>query len=453
MLPEAFLERMKSLLGDEYDAFLATFDKPNVRGARINTLKIDPEDYVKAGRLELSPIPYADDCYQLTGDDIAVGKLPEHHGGVIYMQDPGAMAALSAVEINEGDYVLDLCSAPGGKSGQAAAKIGDSGFILSNEFVPKRAKITVGNIERLGIRNAIVTSLDTREFKKMFDSFFDIVIADVPCSGEGMFRKNEEAINEWSTEAVLNCAERGRGILENAATLVKDGGHIVYSTCTYSVEENEGTVYEFLNNHSDYELVKPREELISSTRGGISVGGMDMTNARRFYPHVSDGEGQFVAVLRRSCGAPKNTVLYKGQEKPLTKDEEKLIRAFLDENLENAPKVSPKRVGENVVLISHGVAIPPFSVFSAGVLLGEVKKGLILPSHQFFSAYGRFFKRKIELSENEELLKKYLDGEEIDALGCQNGYAVVTFMGAAIGGVKVSAGRAKNHYPKGLRNK
>ena len=453
MLPEAFLKRMKSLLGDEYEAFLATFDKPNVRGARINTLKINPEDYIRSGRLELAAIPYADNCYHLTGDDIAVGKLPDHHAGVIYMQDPGAMAALSAIEIKEGDYVLDLCSAPGGKSGQAAAKIGDSGFILSNEFVPKRAKITVGNIERLGIRNAIVTSLDTREFKKMFNSFFDVVIADVPCSGEGMFRKNEEAINEWSTEAVLNCAERGRGILENAATLVKDGGHIVYSTCTYSVEENEEAVYEFLNDHPDYELVKPREELISSTRGGIEICGTDMSYARRFYPHVSDGEGQFVAVLRRRCDTPKHTVLYKGQEKPISKDEEKLIKAFLDENLENAPNITPKRVGENVVLISHGVAIPPFSVFSAGVLLGEVKKGLILPSHQFFSAYGKYFKRKIELSENEELLYKYLDGEEIDAMGCENGYAVITFMGAAVGGVKVSAGRAKNHYPKGLRNK
>ena len=453
MLPQAFLKRMKRLLSDEYDAFLATYEKPSVRGARVNTLKINPDDYIMAKRLELTSIPYADDCYKLDEDDVLVGRLPEHHAGIIYMQDPGAMAALSAIEIHEGDYVLDLCAAPGGKTGQAAAKISDSGFILSNEFVPKRAKITVGNIERLGIRNAVVTSLDTREFKKMFDTFFDVVIADVPCSGEGMFRKNEEAINEWSEEAVLNCAERGREILENAATLVKDGGHIVYSTCTYSVEENEGAVYDFLASHPDYQLVKPREELIKSTHNGVEYNGMDMCFARRFYPHVSEGEGQFVALLQRKCPPKRQTVLYKGQEKTLSKDEERTIRAFLDENLENAPDISLKRVGENVVLISHGVPIPPFSVFLAGVLLGEIRKGFILPSHQFFSAYGKYFKRKIELSENEDLLYKYLDGEEIDANGCQNGYAVITFMGAPVGGVKVSAGRAKNHYPKGLRNK
>ena len=453
MLPQAFKERMMQLLGDEYDAFIATYDDQDVRGARINTLKINPSDYLDTKRLELEPIPYAHDCYMLISDDVAVGRLPEHHAGIIYMQDPGAMAALGALDIPVGAKVLDLCAAPGGKSGQAAAKIGDTGLLISNEYVPKRAKITVGNLERLGVRNAIVTSLDTKEFKKMYNTFFDVVIADVPCSGEGMFRKNEEAISEWSEDAVALCRERGCGILDNAATLVKDGGYIIYSTCTYSVEENEGAVYGFLENHPDYELVKTRDELIKHTRGGISINNKDMSFARRFYPHVCAGEGQFVAVLKRHCENAKQTILYKGQEKPLSKDDERLVRAFLSEALESIPDIKPCRVGENVVLISHGVPIPPFSVFSAGVLLGELRKGIVSPSHQFFSAYGKYFKRKIELFGNKDLLEKYLSGEEIDARGCENGYAVITFLGAAVGGVKVSAGRAKNHYPKGLRNK
>ena len=453
MLPEAFLERMKKLLGDEYEAFLKTYDEPNVRGTRINALKISAKDYTEANRLELEKIPYADDCYRLMNDDITVGKLPEHHAGIIYMQDPGAMAALSAVNIPQGAYVLDLCAAPGGKSGQAAAKIADSGFILSNEYVPKRAKIIVGNFERLGIKNAIVTNLDTKEFKKLYDSFFDIVIADVPCSGEGMFRKNEQAILEWSESTVALCRDRGCEILENAATLVKNGGYIVYSTCTFSIEENEAVVCEFLENHPDYALVKPMDELTTHTRPGININGRDMSFTRRFYPHVSEGEGQFVAVLQRRCETPKQTILYKGQEKPLSKAEEKLIRAFLSEVLEVLPDIKIRKVGENIVLISHGVPIPPFSVFSAGVLLGEVKKGIVQPSHQFFSSYGKYFKHKIELSNNEALLEKYLSGEEIDAPECENGYAVITFLGAAVGGVKVSAKKAKNHYPKGLRSK
>ena len=239
MLPEKFKERMRRLLGDEYDRFeTALTEGEAVRGVRINRLKTDADGFFAHSALKVRKTEYAPDGYVLT-ENIAVGMLPEHHSGMIYMQDPGAMASLSSVDIPRGAYVIDLCAAPGGKSGQAAAMIGEDGFLFANEYVPKRAKITVSNFERLGIKNAMVSSLDTAELKKMFRDYFDFVIADVPCSGEGMFRKSEEALTEWSEENVLNCAERQRAILENAATLVKCGGHIIYSTCTYSPEENE----------------------------------------------------------------------------------------------------------------------------------------------------------------------------------------------------------------------
>lgn len=451
MLPKAFESRMKKLLGDEYDAFIESFDSPDVRGMRVNTLKAKCTIVDELG-ISNKKISYAPDGY-VVGEEIEIGKSALHHSGAVYMQDPGAMAPVCAVEITEGMKVIDLCSAPGGKSGQAAARIGEGGFILSNEYVPKRAKITVSNFERLGIKCGIVTNLDTKELARMFSSYFDAVIADVPCSGEGMFRKNSEAITEWSEENVRICAERGREILENAYDLPCEGGVIIYSTCTWSTEENEEVIEDFLKKHPDYELIPPKESIISATADGINVGERDMSAARRFYPHKSEGEGQFLAILKRIHSDKKPTILYKGQEKPLDRKELDTVRAFLKEA---APDIDPalcRKVGENIVLISHGVPIPPKNVFSSGVLLGEISKGILTPSHQFFSAWGDKFSSRIDLDDEDVRLQKYLRGEEIENLeGIARGWCVIAYRGAVIGGGKAVGDRIKNHYPKGLRN-
>lgn len=455
MLPEKFKERMQRLLGDGYPDFIRALTEDDaIRGARINRLKTTPEKLLNHTELKLKKTEYAPDGYILT-EDTPVGALPEHHAGMIYMQDPGAMASLSSVDIPNGAYVLDMCAAPGGKSGQAAAMIGDDGFLFANEYVPKRAKITVSNFERLGIRRAMVSSLDTGELKRMFRDFFDFVIADVPCSGEGMFRKSEEAIADWSEENVNNCAVRQSEILENASTLVKGGGYIIYSTCTYSTEENEGVVLDFLKKHPEFSLCKVKNELINATRGGICDEEDKAVLMRRFYPHISAGEGQFVALLKRAPNdgnSPK--ILYKDASKPLTKDESATVAEFFKRYLIKNPDSTPKKVGENIVLIPHGLPVPPYSVFSAGVLLGEIKKGILTPAHQFFSAYGELFKEKIELSDDKTRLDAYLCGEEIAVPEAKStGWCTVCYGSAALGGGKISSGRMKNHYPKGLRNK
>lgn len=455
MLPDKFEERMKSLLGGEWESFAAAMGEDAVRGVRINRIKTDPALY-KEGRDErLKPISYYSDGFYFCSSE-AVGILPEHHAGIFYMQDPGAMASLAAIDIPEGARVLDMCAAPGGKSGQAAAAIGDKGFLLSNEFVPKRAKITVSNFERLGIKNAFVTSLDTAEFKKMYSAFFDFVIADVPCSGEGMFRKNDIAISEWSEENVIRCAKRQRQIIENAAPVVASGGYIIYSTCTFSTEENERVVLDFLHAHPDFELVPVKDELKAVTADGISIDGDTdgiLHNCRRFYPHVSKGEGQFVALLKRKNSDDMPRILYKSRVREPDKSEKSIIESFLNDTLESPIEAKPYKVGENIVLISHGVPVPENSVFSAGVLLGEIKKGILTPHHQFFSAYGSHFKRKLELFGNDEQVRKYLHGEEIDGNGVPSGWCAVTYLGAPLGGGKAVGDRIKNHYPKGLRNK
>ena len=448
MLPERFKERMKDMLGDEYPAFEAALAEPNVRAIRVNESKISVADFLSATGLSLSPISYAEDGF-IPDNVEGIGKSAEHHSGMFYVQDPGAMATVKALDIKKGWCVLDACSAPGGKASQLAAAIGDEGFILANEYVPKRAKIIVSNFERLGIKNAIVTSLDTAKIKEMFASYFDLVLCDAPCSGEGMFRKYDEALTEWSEENVRLCAERQTEIMNNLASVVKAGGYLLYSTCTYSKEENEGVVSEFLKAHPEFTLCPVKEELKAATADGLD----GLKEARRFYPHLTKGEGQFIALMQKSENSgDMPTILYKEKVILPTKDELAVTSKFLSDNLEAKPCGRLIKWGEYVVLIPHDLPIPPYSVFMPGIILGEIKKGNFFPHHQLFSAYGGNFKRQVNLTKEDPRTEKYLRGEEIDANSDLNGWCAVTYEGVALGGGKISGGRVKNHYPKGLRN-
>ena len=453
MINEAFFERMKSLLGEGYAEFESALAEPPVRGVRENPIKCRTS--LAESALPLSPLSYYEGGYALT-EEIAIGKTPEHHSGMIYVQDPGAMSTLSAVDIPKGAFVLDTCAAPGGKASQLSAAVGEEGFVIANEYVPKRAKIIVGNFERLGIGNAMITSLDTAELAKHFDGAFDLVLCDAPCSGEGMFRKSQNALDDWSPENVRACAERQGTILDNIAGLTRPGGYLLYSTCTYSLEENEMTVDRFIEKHPEYSLVPVKEKLRAVTADGITFEGAkcdSLALCRRFYPHVSRGEGQFIALLKRSEKAPKmQSIVYKDASKSITKDERRVIDAFFGESLETTPVGRVVKHGENIVLISHGCPLLPRSVFMYGTLLGEVAKGNFKPSHHFFSVYGGLFKQKIELSGDSDKLSAYLRGEEINVDPTYRGWCAVTYMDAVIGGGKASGGTLKNHYPKGLRD-
>ena len=250
-------------------------------------------------------IPFYDGGYYFDGDGI--GSSPLHHAGGIYIQDPSAMASIASLGDRTFENVFDTCASPGGKSLGAYLKMNGKGVLVSNEYVPSRCKTLVGNVERFGIKNAIVTSFDMtqrNELCDIYEGFFDLVICDAPCSGEGMFRKYpEEAIGEWSVENVLLCAERQKNILDNAATFVKGGGFLLYSTCTFSLEENEMQADSFLTRHPEFELIPLYDKVIGETAHGIIFDGCvhrSVEHTRRFYPHLSDGEGQFIALFRKS---------------------------------------------------------------------------------------------------------------------------------------------------------
>ena len=445
-LPEAFARRMQDLLGEEYAAYEASFDAPAIRAFRVNTEKIAPEDFEAISPFGRERIPYVPTGYYLDYDK--VGNHPYHHAGMIYVQDPGAMAPAECVAVEEDWRVLDLCAAPGGKSSQLRNKLGPRGVLVSNEIIASRCRILTGNVERLGFRNTVTTCMAPAKLCKLFPETFDLVMVDAPCSGEGMFRKDENAIGEWSEENVERCAARQAEILECAAQAVKDGGYIIYATCTFSLEENEMVVDGFLAAHPEFALVPVTEAVRAHTAEGVAFRGCRCENireARRFYPHKSRGEGQFMAVLQNQKPPKREAAARRKPEKL-----DKVLTDFLDDVLTDYDSAHVTVYNGTPVYFTPEMEIPKGAAFSCGVTIGEVRKNYVQPHHQFFMAMGRDFRRKIELPAGDGALERYLHGEEIE-VDCPNGWAVITTAGCAVGGVKVVNGRAKNHYPKGLR--
>ena len=446
-LPQDFVNRMTALLGDEYALYEKAINEPPVKAFRVNTDKISINDFEKINPFGNEKIPYVQNGYYL--DCEKVGNHPFHHAGLIYVQEPAAMAPAECVDFAPDSKILDMCAAPGGKSTQLKNKLGDSGLLVSNEIIPSRCKILTGNIERLGLKNCVTTCMDTARLTNTFPHTFDVIMVDAPCSGEGMFRKEQAAIDEWSPENVKMCAERQADILENAVKCLASGGTIIYATCTFSLEENEMQIDSFLKSHPDFDIVPVKDEVKKASVDGIKFDGCECQNihfARRFYPHKNKGEGQFMAVLRHK--GEKVALNYTAKKQAAKIDH--TLAQFLDDTLQSYNKDDITHYGDTPVFYGGDIEIKKGVAFMCGVTIGEIKKNYILPHHQFFMAYGKNFKRKIDLEPNSEEVVKYLRGEEIK-VDCPNGWAVVTVCGVPLGGVKVSNGVAKNHYPKGLR--
>ncbi len=445
MMMNAFFERMKDLLGEDFDKYLETVDKEPYRGIRVNTLKMSPE--------ELLPLlPFAGEVTPFSGDGFYVsaeklGKHPLHHAGAFYVQEPSAMSAVTALGVRPGDKVLDMCAAPGGKSTQIAARLCGTGLLWANEVIRPRAHILLSNIERMGVKNAVVSNMEADKLASQLSGFFDKVLVDAPCSGEGMFRKDKDAIFEWSPEHSRSCAERQKMILDASAAAVAPDGVMVYSTCTFSRDENEGVVEDFLQNHPEFELIDTGCKFGEPSRFG---DGMEL--CRRVFPY-NGGEGHFVAKFRKKGGKP-----YKG--KPYTyieptKDERQQIDAFIADILRN-PAFRHYHVIDDRILNLPDVELLPdlsgMNILRAGMKLGDFKKGRIEPHHNLATALTPDqFKRRLILKHTDELTGRYISGEELEIDKWIKGWAVVTVNGITLGLGKASDGRLKNKYPKGLR--
>ena len=465
-LPIAFAERMKRLLGTEYDAFYtALCTEDAVKGLRVNTNKVSADEFWTNAPFPIEPIPYVHGGY-IVSDEAQAGKHPYHHAGAYYMQDPGAMATVAALPDalweRDGLKILDLCAAPGGKTTQLAANCAPrGGAVLANEYNAARSRILAGNVERMGLDNVCVTNVDSKYIAQWYPAFFDLVVVDAPCSGEGMYRKTDLAISEWSPENVQMCAVRQAEILGNAAACVASEGYLLYSTCTYATEENEETVSTFLAAHPDFRLLPCHPSVVACTEDGIDVTGgdrSDLTLCRRFYPHVSRGEGQFVALLQRDGDETDAKKTVRDAFLPLDKRETLVVQDFLKETLGRSLSGLCLCGGNVASFPPHETLqfpLPPFGLVAAGVVLGEIRKERLVPHHHFFMAYGVQMRSTCVFDPTADDVTRYLAGEEIDLLTDCKGYtAVLLRLGeetVSLGGGKAVQGRLKNYYPKGLR--
>ncbi len=456
-LPPRFIERMQKLCSEESDAFFEGYRLPLRRGLRVNTLKCSLETFQKYFPQPLASSPFAKDAFYLDTPHKA-GADPLHHAGAYYMQEPSAASAVTVLNPQPEEFVLDLCAAPGGKSTQIAAALGGTGLLWCNEYVRARAQVLLQNLERLGVTNAVVSNADTTPLCEQLEGCFDAVLADVPCSGEGMFRKEEVALTQWSEALVDECAVRGETILHNASLAVRAGGRIVYSTCTFAPEENELQIARFLNAHPDFELL-PID--VPFGRAGFSPTALlpfDATidtalplyRCRRIFP-ADGGEGHFIALLKKRGDEMRRTfkpAKTKGKPDPAVSQ----AKALWDECFTVAPCGEFCRFGDTVRLIPNGV--PPtdaIAILAAGIPVGTVAKNRIEPHHQLFSACKpSHCRRVVALTLDDARTTAFLRGEEIDC-DCDKGYAVVTIEGIPVGFGKVSGGTLKNRYPKGLR--
>lgn len=446
LLPDKFLQRMKNMLKSEYSNFLAQYEKPPVKGLRVNTLKCSAEKLLPLLHCKTVPSPFSPVSYYIA-DNVKLGNSPLHHCGAFYLQEPSASGAVTALDVQPGDRVLDLCAAPGGKTTQIAALLQGEGLIWSNEIVKKRSQILLSNIERMGIRNAVVSSMSPEALCPKLQGYFDRVLVDAPCSGEGMFRKDPQAISEWSEEHTKACMERQIQILNSAKLCLKEGGVLVYSTCTFSPYENEGTVNEFLKNNPDFELVDC----------GVSFGreAENMPQARRIYP-MDGGEGHFIAKLIKA--SPETG--YTPEQIYSINSRDKNCVAAVKSAQQLYSEIFNSKTTPNFTVINDKVLIPPQStpaldgmgVIRSGVLFGEVKKNRIEPAHNLFTAAKpEELKSTVNFTADSPQLNSYLLGEEIAVSSDLKGYTAVCVEGITLGFGKCSNGRLKNKYPKGLR--
>ena len=513
MPTEYFERRERALLGSRYDQLYAAPQDTAERGVTVSALRARPEEFAARVDFPLEASPFCKAAFVVHQPEFKPGRHPYHHAGVFYSQEPSASSAASLLGVQPGMRVLDLCAAPGGKSSQLAAALQGRGLLVSNEYVAARSEILKSNLERMGAANAVVLNETPARIAEALPEFFDRVLVDAPCSGEGMFRKEPAALAQHSEALVRQCAELGAQILDCAAAALAPGGQLVYSTCTFAPEEDEGQVAAFLARHPEFTLADALGNVdytFGSEGEANRTGGLplDVSKVRRIWP-CQGGEGHFMARMIKAGtprtlpaageytpeeqlwleaaaqtakkGKPKGGKAAKGRAEDARSARRENSRACREavqgrslrtrdgaageatpvQSLaawhEFAEKYFPALAGRPAVVHGAGVLLPvPFPqtnlhVLRAGVFVGSVQKGRFVPEHHLFTAYGSLCSNCEQLTLSDARCTEYLSGREIDARTAEDGWCCVLVDGWPLGGGKVSGGRVKNHYPKALR--
>lgn len=469
-VPEAFLNKMADLLGDEFNEFLTSLHQPPKVGLRVNTLKISPEELTHISPYKLSPTPWCSSGFIVDELNekprfIPPGKHPHHSAGLYYLQEPSAMAASEVLSPQPGEKVLDLAAAPGGKSTHLAGLMQNAGLLVANEIHPRRVWDLAENLERCGVTNAIVTNETPFRLAEHFGDFFDRVMVDAPCSGEGMFRKSQSARKEWKPEMPRSCAIRQATLLDQAARMVKPDGCMAYTTCTFSPEENEGVIARFLEKHPEFDLMSFNltPGLLPSKPEWIGLPKDHKLNrAIRIWPHQSPGEGHFIALLT------KNSAIYKYRQNNKTTEgifpkrtnrsegrssTNSILDDFARANLTFLFDYKQLSVNGSYIyrLPNESPNIAGLKVIHPGWWLGSIHNDRFIPSHALAMGIRMDQARQIILLHpGDQLASAYLGGESFTMAG-KNEWVLVTVDGFPIGWGKRVQNVVKNYYPHGLR--
>ncbi|TYA14818.1 rRNA cytosine-C5-methyltransferase [Paenibacillus faecis] len=512
-LPVAFLQRMEAFLGDQYDDFLVSYDNPRYAGIRVNTLKIGVREFREISPFELRPIPWCDSGFYVD-ESLRPGKHPYYHAGLYYIQEPSAMAPAEVLDIRPGDRVLDLCAAPGGKSTQIAAKLNGQGILVTNDISAERTKALAKNMELYGVRNAIVLNETPERIARAFPGYFNKILIDAPCSGEGMFRKDEDMARQWERHSIAKCTVMQRDILRTAASLLAPGGRIVYSTCTFAPEENEAQIAAFLEQNPAFELISLPEgrgfspgrpdwlamlaekaqalpEEASVSPSALEGPEADATSrCGRLWPHLIEGEGHFLAVLQhkgetrpvseepaglsaegRSLGnspvsrqrrGRNEPVRHPGKKAPNERELADSWRAFASEHLAAIPDGEALWFGGHVYISPVAKErLDGLKTVRPGWYVGTVKNGRFQPGHPLAAALkADEALRVLDLSLADGEAIRYLKGETLEIAESRirrpakigaKGFVLVTVDGFSLGFGKWLDGLLKNEYPAGWR--
>ena len=485
VLPEEYKEHMKELLGGEYESFISIYDDDRERsyGLRKNLLKYNSDDFDKIIGLKLEKVSWASEGYYYDPAE-RPGKNALHEAGAYYIQEPSAMCAVPLLDPKPGEFVCDPCAAPGGKSTQIAGRMGRLGLLVSNEIIKNRADILSSNIERMGVSNCVVTNEDPKTMAAMFSCFFDKVLVDAPCSGEGMFRKEENAVSEWSIDNVHMCAERQRMILDCASKMVRPGGSIVYSTCTFEPEEDEQAAADFIKSHPDWKIV---------------------SDSVRIWPHHARGEGHFAVRFVKDGVLTERTDIYgdinRDVHGDINGDVQKKNQQDFGRNVNRIYACKKKKevrgkvpaanracmilndvctknatdeirsnhiftdFGGNIYAVPAGMTdMSGLSVKRPGLQIvmtdDKGKNTRLMPAHAL-AMYLRPDEAKKSYDMNDIEAVRFLNGESLQADierlkaglsgSCSDGWILMTYRGFSTGWGKKTGNIIKNHYPKGLR--
>ncbi|MCJ7703754.1 MAG: RsmB/NOP family class I SAM-dependent RNA methyltransferase [Anaerolineales bacterium] len=439
---------MKKLLGDEFDSFMASYDSPSSIGLRVNSLKLSPGEFSSLSPFPLTSIPWTQSGFTLPIDS-RPGKHPYHAAGLYYLQDPSAMAVAELLDPQPGDRVLDLAAAPGGKSTHMAAKMGNQGLLVANDIHPRRVRDLSKNLERWGAQNTVVLNETPSRLVEHFGAYFDKVLVDAPCSGEGMFRKDPASRQEWTPKFVESCAVRQDGILRDAARLVRPGGRLGYATCTFAPEEDEGTIGRFLDEHPDFEIAH-----LPSYQGFSASHIPKLADTVRIWPHKAPGEGHFIAILQRKDNS--DSALSRPPERwsgSNSGDWQPDFDSFTKATLKwKPPRNRLSLQGAYLYLIPEDVPeLGGLRVVHWGWWLGTVKVKRFEPAHGLAMALRPGdFQDVFPLEAGDPRTMAYLHGDVFPSPG-PKGWVLVTVDGFPLGWGKRVQNRLKSHSPKWLR--